>query len=120
MRPFIKQVLDGLLASKPREITLDELGNAIGANPITQDEIDTLLTLLEEAGCAVGGATPNVRGHLHQVLHAARVLRELNVASGQAGASAGTAPGVAEIAKQAGLSTDEVRAALRYAQVLSR
>lgn len=120
MRPLVEKLVSELLAPGPRELSLDEVGTAVGSHAITQDEIDQMLTLLEEAGCTVSGATQSVRQQLRQVLDAARALRALQGSGTNPSDSAGRAPTVSAIAERAGLTLDEVRAALRYAQVLSR
>lgn len=110
MRPELEAVLLKLLACDTREISLDTIGEAIGAMRVTQDEIDQLLGDIEHAGKTIGGATPGVRQHLRPVLEHARRLKQENHAT----------PNVSAIAAATGLSEAEVRAALLYAQVLGR
>jgi len=110
MRPEVEAVLQFLLSSEPRELSLDAIGDAIGAMRITQDEIEQLLGAIENAGKTIGGSSPQVRQHLRPVLEQARRLKLERQAT----------PNVESIAEATGLSTTEVRAALLYAQVLGR
>jgi hypothetical protein len=110
MRPELEAVLLKLLSCDTNEISLDTVGEAIGAMRITQDEIEQLLRAIEDSGRQIGGATPRVRQHLRPVLeHARRLKAERNAT-----------PNVSAIAAATGLSVADVRAALLYAQVLGR
>jgi len=110
MRPIVEGMITQLLAQGKREISLDEVGDTIGAEAVSQAEIELILQRLEDAGCAVGSLTPNLREHLHRVLRAGRALR----------APDGAVPSVASVAEATGLPAGAVRAALLYGQVLSR
>jgi hypothetical protein len=110
MRDVVSSILERLLASSSNEVSLDEVGDAIGAQLVTQPEIEELLDALERAGRRVGEGTPDLREHLRRVLRAARQLRSVERRE----------PTVDAIAKATGLSSGEVRAALLYASVLSR
>jgi len=110
VRLAIAAVRDRLLKHEAVELSLDLIGEAIGAEAITVDEIDELFLALENAGRSVGTATPNVREQLAVVLRHARQLHRANRAT----------PDVAAIAHAAGLTPGEVRSALLYASVLSR
>lgn len=110
MRDVLERIVAELLARGPRGISLDDVGEAIGVELVSQAEIEELLQRLESAGCHVGTVTPAIRDHLKLVLEVAREL----------GRGRGAAPNVTEVAEKSGLSVGEVRAALLYASVLSR
>lgn len=110
MRPELEVILRQLLVLDANEISLDIIGETIGATQITQDEIEQLLLGLERAGKVVGGPSPKVRQDLRPVIEQARRLKQENHAT----------PNVGAIAQATGLSVDNVRAALLYAQVLGR
>jgi hypothetical protein len=110
VRPIISIILQRLLAPGCRTISLDEIGDAIGAEAISQTEIEALLDALEQAGNQVGGPSPSIKEHLRAVLREARAIRERSQ----------TPPHARDIALATGLSVSDVRAALLYASVLSR
>jgi hypothetical protein len=110
MRPELETILKQLLTTGADEISLDVIGETIGATRISQDEIERLLERLEQAGKQIGGPSPKVRQHLRPVIEQARRLRQERQAT----------PNVGAIAEATGLSVAEVRAALLYAQVLGR
>ena len=93
------------------EISLDDLGDAIGARAVTPEEIDAMMQLIESRGTRIlapeGGGGEQ---RLGAVLAAARALA----------AELGRKPTVAEIAERSGLSESAVRVALRLAQVIAR
>ncbi len=113
LRADLAAVVEGLLAAT-REgdaIELDAIGEAIGARAISQDEIDTVLEILEARGRRV--VTPD-GGHgeatLKVVLETARALR----------VEIGRAPRAEEIAGRAGLTITAVQHALSLARVMQR
>jgi hypothetical protein len=113
MRSDVRSVIDALLRETPPggEVTLDRLGEALGARAVSTDEIDEAIACIERAGRRVVG--PHGGGgsdRLREVLAAARALR---VATGRA-------PTVAEIAERTGLDAEVVRAALALGQVMGR
>jgi uncharacterized protein YidB (DUF937 family) len=110
MRAVLEAIVERLLAASETNITLDEVGEAIGLELVSQSEIEEILDRLERAGRRVGSVTPSIRQHLQTVLVEARALRN----------EQGSSPSVAMIAQKTGLSIGEVRAALLYASVLSR
>jgi hypothetical protein len=110
MRRELDMILQQLLARDESAISLDAIGAAIGAERITQDEIEQLLALLEKAGREIGGPTPKVRANLHPVLEQARRLKRKQNAT----------PNVTAIAEATGLTVAEVRSALLYATVMGR
>jgi hypothetical protein len=109
MRPFVSTIIDALLSREERVISLDTIGEAIGAAAITPAEIEEVFASLEAAGRRVQRTTPNLRQHLGLVLREARRLR-----------ADGCAPVVESIAAATGLTEGAVRAALLYASVLGR
>jgi hypothetical protein len=110
MRELLERIVSDLLARETHEISLDDVGEAIGSELVSQAEIEELLQRLESSGRRVGTVTPAIREHLKVVLDVAREL----------GRGRGAAPNVNEVAEKSGLSAGEVRAALLYASVLSR
>jgi len=93
-----------------RAISLDALGDAIGAMQITQDEIDALMRGLEDAGREItaeqGGLGEET---LKQVLDAARAMR-----------ASGRTPSPLDLARATGLPIGRVRNALALARVIAR
>jgi hypothetical protein len=113
LRPELLRIVDALLASSEdsRTVSLDALGEAIGARAVTQDEIDGVIAALESAGRKVGDeAGPQGESRLRLVLETARALK----------AELGRAPTAPEIAARAGLSEDAVRHALALVRVMQR
>jgi hypothetical protein len=110
MRPAIAAIVDSLLQREQRILTLDQIGEAIGAAAISVDEIEEIYRLLEDAGRHIDTATPNVRNHLALVLREARRLKQLQHCS----------PTIEAIAEATGLDVNGVRTALLYASVLGR
>jgi hypothetical protein len=113
MRPELRAVIDEILREVPSggELTLDRLGDAMGARAFSTDEIDHAMEALERAGRRVvgprgGGGSDRLRA----VLEAARAIRR----------DAGRAPTVDEIAARTGLPADVVRAALALGRVMGR
>jgi Sigma-70 region 3 len=101
-----------LIASEAsRQVTLDELGDAVGALSVSYADIDAMISLLEARGRRVV-APAELKGEqlLGSVLKTLRTLRP----------ALGRRPTHEEIAKDAGLSVDEVRHALMLAQVMQR
>ncbi len=113
LRPELARIVDDLVGSTAEggSVTLDAIGEAIGARAIGQDEIDAMLSAIEARGRRVE-SPPGGRGeaHLKEVLAAARVLR----------AELGRAPRAEEIAARAGLSREDVQHALSLARIIQR
>jgi hypothetical protein len=110
MRREVDSILRRLLAIDARDISLDRIGDEIGAAPISQDEIEALLQHLERAGKRIGSPSMEVRRHLRPVLEQARRLKAQSHAT----------PNVVAIAEATGLTVAEVRAALLFASVMGR
>lgn len=111
LRPELRTIVDALLATGEKKVSLDALGDAIGARAVSADEIDAMMRALEAEGRVID-APENANGEdrLKQVLASARTLR----------AELGRAPKPAEIAAHAGLDEDAVRHALGLARVMQR
>jgi hypothetical protein len=93
-----------------RCVEIDEIGEVIGADLATTEDIDALFTGLEALGFTVGvGPAPAPPAQLRAVLLAARALK-----------AKGERPTFESVARAAGVSITEVRSALLYAQVLQR
>lgn len=113
MRAELQAIVDALLASSAdsREVSLDALGEAIGARAITSEEIDAMIGALEAAGRKIigpeGGAGEAL---LKDVVAAARALAP----------ELGRKPTVAEIAAKSGLSAAQVHHALALLKVMQR
>ena len=113
LRRELRAIADGLLASSvdSRDVTLDAIGQAIGARAITPVEIDELIGTLEAAGRSITGPQGGAgEDRLKATVAAVRVLRP----------ELGRAPTPAEIAVKAGLSEDEVRHGLTLLKVMQR
>lgn len=110
MRPFVTAIINALLSREERVLSLDVIGDAIGAAPISSEEIERVFDALQAAGREIERVTPKVREDLALVLSAARRLK----------AEQSSAPSVEAIASATGLDEGAVRAALLYASVLGR
>jgi hypothetical protein len=99
-----------LLREQGDAISLDAVGEVVGAQPVSVQHIEALLDALEADGLVVRETfEANLGGLLERVLLAARTLR-----------SEGRSIAPAEVATRSGLSVREVRVALLYAHVLER
>ncbi|HMJ10731.1 MAG TPA: sigma-70 domain-containing protein [Polyangiaceae bacterium] len=111
LRPELQAIAERLLARHECLLALDTVADEIGAAAVTAQDIDAIFAALEAAGCTVGD--PNAlraSAHLGTVLASARELkREL-----------GRTPSAADIAARSGLTPQEVRLALLFAQVAQR
>lgn len=113
MRDELRTVVDQLLATSKSggEVSLDAIGEAIGARAISQEEIEEVFRALESKSRRIGspqGGDGEI--HLRAVLLAARTLsKEL-----------GRKPTVDEIATRSGLSHESIRHALMLAQIMQR
>jgi hypothetical protein len=113
IRPELQAIIDVLLLAteESHEVSLDTLGEAIGARAVSYVEIDEMLAVLESAGRRVVGAT-DLRGEeqLRTVVATAKVL------SGELGRR----PTINEIAERAGLSVAQVKHALLLTRIMQR
>jgi hypothetical protein len=106
-------VVHRLLAASElsREVSLDELGDALGTLSASYPEIDAMIALLEaQARHVAAPAGGSGEAHLAQVVSAAKTLS----------AQLGRRPSVAEIAPLAGLSIEQVKHALVLARIMQR
>ncbi|HEY2734313.1 MAG TPA: sigma-70 domain-containing protein [Polyangiales bacterium] len=113
LRPELRAVVEELLRASEaaREITLDQLGDAIGTLAASYPEIDAMIAALEaEQRKVVSPLGGSGEAHLALVVNAAKELtREL-----------GRRPNVVAIAGRAGLSIEEVKQALVLARIMQR
>jgi hypothetical protein len=113
VRPAVSRILDALLArhAGERSIHLNDLAEVIGAQAISQDEIELLVDALERAGFRVG-EDPDEQdlAVMREVLASARGLRE----------ALGRPPTVEEIAAASARAPHVVRRALEHAASAKR
>lgn len=109
LRPDLQLIVDDLTRSTRQELTLDALGEAIGARLVSSEEIGEMLDAIEQAGIRVLDAPLGARDSLARVLKAARELRAL-----------GRTASPSEIAAHAGIGLESVQLALLFAQTLTR
>ena len=113
MKSELQAIVDALLAASAdtREISLDAIGEALGARAVTAEEIDAMMTALEASERRVvspqGGSGEE---RLKAVIAAARTLAP----------KLGRPATVPEIAERAKLSPDEVRHALTLVRIMQR
>lgn len=111
--PHLRTALDDLLkqSEDARKVTLDQIGEALGATAVDATQIDALLTALEDEGRTIVAPTgQNGVAALMKILPAARAL----------GTELGRTARVNEIAERTGMTEDAVRAALLLARVMAR
>ena len=113
LRAELTAILDALVAASgdSRAISLDAIGDAIGARAVSYPEIDAMISALEARGYDVV-ASENPRGeqHLREVLAAARALSS----------ETGRRPNLHEICERSGLPLEQVKHALMLARVMQR
>ncbi len=110
MRPAIAAIIELLLKRDERVLSLDLIGEVIGTEPISFDEIEDIYRSIENAGRQIDGVTPDVRRQLELVLREARRVKLLEH----------RVPTIESIAEATGLTAIEVRSALLFASVLGR
>lgn len=94
-----------------REVTLDEIGDALGVLAVSADEIDAIMTALESAGRRiVGPEEAQGESRLMTVVATARALRD----------ELGRTPRTDEIAARASMPLEAVRHALSLARIMQR
>jgi hypothetical protein len=93
-------------------VTLDAIGDALGARAVTHEEIDSIVARLEKAGRIVGEEPKEGVGvaRLRKVVETGRALR----------AELGRSASPEEIAASSGLDLAAVRHALELAKVMQR
>lgn len=113
LRPDVQRVIRELLAASEStgSLTVDAIGEALGALAVTADEIDQLFTALELAGRTIAAPEGvDLPGRLRDVLGATR----------RVAAELGRRPTLSELAAATGLDEAQVRHALSYGRVLGR
>jgi hypothetical protein len=113
LRDELRMVVNRLLeaSEQSREVTLDELGDALGTLSASYPEIDAMIALLEaQARRVAAPAGGSGEAHLVRVVAAAKALSS----------QLGRRPSVAEIAPLAGLTLEQVRHALVLARIMQR
>jgi len=113
MSGYVEKIVSALLAlpAPGGELTLNEVADAVGALPVSAQDIEVVFDALERAGRhVVAPAGGNGVEHLRRVLPAARRLRT----------ELGRSPTILEIAAACGLPMDSVRHALALARVMGR
>jgi len=109
LRPVLQRVVDELLTRHSDHVSLDAIGDALGALAVTTDEIDELISTLEDAGRQVGIEDEGSGiERLRQVLDAIRLLR----------VRFNRAPTPQEIREHTGLTAFAVQHALALARVM--
>lgn len=105
---WLSEILSRLLPDGARTLTLDEVGDAMGERAVGSDEVELLLSALEQAGATIvqagGEGLPEL---LRRVLASAREIRGL-----------GGSPSPTSISAHSGISVRAVRVALLYADVI--
>ncbi len=113
MRPALQTILDALLVASEdaRTLSLDAIGEAIGTEVASADDVDAMLAALASQGRSiVSPPSGDMPARLRRVLAAARELA----------ARSGRKPSPAEIAQETGLEEGAVRAALMLGRVMGR
>jgi hypothetical protein len=107
MRAAIEAIVEELLRRHRASgrVHLNDLGEVIGVQAITQAEIEHIVDRLEAEGLRVGEALDD---------DDVSVLRAVLDAVRRLGASLGRRPTVGEIAREAGCAEHEVRRALEH------
>lgn len=112
-RPELAAVLAKLIADseRTRVIPLDAIGEAIGTNAISTDEIDALFTALEQRGRMIASpAGGSGEALLKRVVTAARELKR----------DAPRRLTIEDVAQQAGLTREQVISALALLHIMQR
>lgn len=111
--PELERIVEGVLASGRRELSLDELADLVfHERSVGYGEIERLIDAFEERGVSVGASPPRddaASELLAPVLSSARALQ----------GELGRAPTAEEIAARAGLDAGEVKRALAFARTLA-
>lgn len=113
LRSELQQVIEQLLreSEASRQVTLDQIGDAIGARAVSYVDVDAVIDALESAGRVVeAGAKPRGEEHLQVIV---RSIRELSLQLGRR-------PTQLEIAERTGLTQADVSHALQLARIMQR
>ncbi len=113
MRAELTALVDDLLAGSAGsgEVTLDDIGDALGTRAVSSEEIDAILDALEAAGRRI--AEPEARDRVRDLRVVVAAARELT-------ASLGRRPTTEEIASATKLAATDIRTALLLARVMGR
>jgi hypothetical protein len=109
-QPIAAGIVEKLLAQRGEWISLDTVAEAIGAAPVTFEDIEAVFDALEAAGRRVESEPKDPPAALAKVL---ATVRSFSAVSGRR-------PTLPEMVEHSGLSLGEVRFALLYARVLVR
>jgi hypothetical protein len=109
LRPELTAIVDAL-AARGGDVSIDDLGDAIGVRAVTPDEIDAMMRAIEARGIAIVAPAGGAEKHLGAVVKATRALR----------AELGRTPTIAEVAARAAIAETDVRHALALARVMQR
>jgi hypothetical protein len=114
LRSELMSVLNTLLtvSETTLHVELDAIGAAIGALSVSTDDIDALLRELEARGRQI--VAPSGGGAERQLGQVVAAARKLRISSPQG------KPGLSEVAREAGLSEDQVLVALALLRVMQR
>jgi hypothetical protein len=110
MHSLVPTILERLLAESGQVVALDAVADAIGATPVTMQDIEAIFVGLEAAGRSIEAERRDPPTALKQVL---ATVRRFSAVSGRR-------PTLPEIAQHSGLTAAEVRFAMLYARVLVR
>jgi hypothetical protein len=113
LRPELRAVFQHLLSASAHDlqVSLDQVGEALGVLAVTTEEIDLLLTALENENRRITGPQGGgVEKHLGKVVAAARALSQTH----------GRKPTLTEVAAHAELTLQQVRDALALLRIMQR
>lgn len=113
LRSDLMPVLNKLLAASADSgtVTLDAVGESLGALAVSTDDIDALLTALETRGMEiVAPAGGGAEAHLKRVVAAARALK----------AQLNRRPSLSEVAAHAELAPQDALVALALLRIMQR
>lgn len=111
LRTELVRVVEALLLTSENPISLNTVGDHIGALAVSPTELEEIFANLERAGRSVSGDISEPASHsLGVVITAARELRR----------ELGRPARVEELVERSGVSADRVRGALLLVQVMQR
>lgn len=113
MSTDLEQVVELLLRESEAtgQVSLDQIGDAIGVRSVSYVDVDAVIRALEAAGRTVeAGAKPRGEEHLQLII---RSIRELSTQLGRR-------PTQPEISERTGLTPAEVSHALQLARIMQR
>jgi DNA-binding transcriptional ArsR family regulator len=113
LRTELEQIVELLLRESEASgrVSLDQIGDAVGARAVSYVDVDAVMSALEAAGRTVeAGAKPRGEEHLQLII---RSIRELS-------AQLSRRPTHQEIAERTGLSQAEVSHALQLVRIMQR